>query len=201
MCNTYRNLCTVLCLFALPIDPNHYSLEEQEAKKIFEHTRKTPIFGPFEPLLYSPKLMNEASSMGEYLRYHSAIGHSLSELVILITARFWTQDYEWYVHSPIAQKKGIPEEVIAAIRLGRIPSHLSADQQIIYNFSTELLNNKQVSDDTYDLVEKRFGQQGAVDLTGIIGYYSLLALEMNMAQYPLPKNGTPLPRLPDIHQK
>ncbi|MBU6468239.1 MAG: carboxymuconolactone decarboxylase family protein [Betaproteobacteria bacterium] len=183
------------------IDPHQYSQEQLEAQKIFEQARKTPIFGPFEPLLYSPQLMNEARSMGDYLRYKSAIGNTLSELTILVTARFWTQDYEWYVHAPIALKKGITPEVIESIRQGRIPEKMDADQQLVYNFSTELLNNKQVSDSTYDLAEKRFGKKGVVDLAGIVGYYSFLAVEMNMAQYPLPSNSQALPRFPEIHRK
>jgi len=83
--------------------------------------RKVPVFGPFEPLMYSPQVMTQARSMGDYLRYKSAIGNKLSELAILVTAREWTQDYEWYVHHPIALKVGIKPEVTEAIAQGRRP--------------------------------------------------------------------------------
>ncbi|MCC6067997.1 carboxymuconolactone decarboxylase family protein [Ferrovum sp. PN-J185] len=179
------------------INSDHYSQEQQEAQKIFENARKTKIFGPFEPLLYSPQLMNEARSMGDYLRYHSAIGNTLSELTILVTSRFWTQDYEWYVHAPIALKKGISASTIEAIRQGQIPTNMNTEEQLVYQFTVELLNNKQVSNTTYSAIEKHFGKKGAVDLAGIVGYYSFLALEMNMAQYPLPKDGVSLPRFPE----
>ena len=84
------------------------------------------------------------------LRYNSAIGNTLSELAILITAREWTQDYEWYVHYPIALKAGIKKDIADAIADGRRPTGMSENETIIYDFSTELHRNKQVSDATYE---------------------------------------------------
>src|SRR5450631_3011515 len=84
-----------------------YSAEQKQAAADFEAARKTPVFGPFEPLMHSPQVMSQARAMGDYLRYKSAIGSTLSELAILVTAREWSQDYEWYVHQPIAIKAGI----------------------------------------------------------------------------------------------
>jgi len=89
------------------IPPANYTAEQQQAAADFEAARKVPVFGPFEPLMHSPQVMTQARAMGDYLRYKSAIGNTLSELAILITARDWTQDYEWYVHYPIALKVGI----------------------------------------------------------------------------------------------
>src|SRR6266853_4748056 len=86
------------------IPPSSYSVKQKQAAAEFEAARKVPVFGPFEPLLYSPQLVNRARAMGDYLRYQSSIGTTLSELVILVTAREWTQDYEWYVHYPISLK-------------------------------------------------------------------------------------------------
>jgi hypothetical protein len=80
------------------IPPAQYTEEQKQAAVDFESARKVPVFGPFEPLMYSPQVMSQARAMGDYLRYKSAIGNTLSELVILITAREWTQDYEWAVH-------------------------------------------------------------------------------------------------------
>src|SRR6185369_12455839 len=86
------------------IPPAQYTPEQKQAAADFEAARKTPVFGPFEPLMYSPQVMTQARAMGDYLRYKSAIGTTLSELAILVTAREWTQDYEWHVHQPIAVK-------------------------------------------------------------------------------------------------
>ena len=178
------------------IPPASYNAEQKQAAADFEAARKTPVFGPFEPLMYSPQVMNQARAMGDYLRYKSAIGTTLSELAILVTAREWTQDYEWYVHYPIALKSGIRAEIADAIADGRRPEGMSDDEDIVYQFSIELQRNKSVSDTTFARAEKRFSKQGVVDLTGISGYYTLLAMQLNMAQYEIPKDGKKLARFP-----
>jgi 4-carboxymuconolactone decarboxylase len=178
------------------IPPASYTAEQKQAAAEFEAARKVPVFGPFEPLMYSPQVMNQARAMGDYLRYKSAIGTTLSELAILVTAREWSQDYEWTVHYPIALKAGIRAEVADAIADGRRPEGMSDDEDIVYQFSIELQRNKRVSDTTFARAEKRFGKQGVVDLTGIAGYYTLLAMQLNMAQYEIPKDGKKLVRFP-----
>ncbi len=178
------------------IPPAQYSDEQRQAAADFLATRKVPVFGPFEPLMHSPQVMTQARAMGDYLRYHSAIGNTLSELAILVTAREWTQDYEWYVHHPIALKAGIKPEIADAIAEGRRPSGMSDDEEIVYEFATELVRTKQVSTRTFERAKTRFGTKGVVDLTGITGYYTLLAMQLNAAQYQMPKDGKKLPRLP-----
>jgi len=179
------------------IPPEKYTDEQQKAAAEFLDARKVPVFGPFEPLMYSPQVMSQMRSTGDYLRYHSAIGNTLSELVILITAREWTQDYEWYVHYPIALKAGIKPEIASAIADGRRPAGMSEDEEIVYDFCTELHKNKRVSDHTFERADHRFGKKGVVDLTGINAYYASLAMQMNVAQYPLPKGAQPLKRFPE----
>lgn len=179
------------------IAPDKYDADQKKAAEDFLAARKVPVFGPFEPLMYSPQLMSQARSMGDYLRYNSAIGNTLSELVILVTARAWTQDYEWYVHAPIAMKAGIRKEIADAIADGRRPSGMSEDEEIVYDFASELNHEKRVSDATYARAEKRFGKKGAVDIAGICGYYSFLAMELNMARYAIPADGKKLVRFPE----
>jgi 4-carboxymuconolactone decarboxylase len=178
------------------IPPADYTAEQKQAAADFEASRKTPVFGPFEPLMHSPQVMTQARAMGDYLRYKSAIGTTLSELVILVTAREWTQDYEWYVHYPIALKVGIKPAIADAIADGRRPVGMSDDEESVYDFSIELHRNKRVSDATFARVEKRFGKQGVVDLTGVNAYYALLAMQLNVAQYDMPKDGKRLDRFP-----
>jgi 4-carboxymuconolactone decarboxylase len=178
------------------IPPNEYTDEQKKAAEEFLAARKVPVFGPFEPMMHSPAVMNLARSMGDYLRYHSSIGNTLSELVILITAREWSQDYEWHVHYPIALKAGIAKGIADAIGDGRRPSGMSADEEIVYDFATELLKNKRISDTTFNRADQRFGKRGVVDLAGIVGYYTFLAMELNMARYQF--SGEPrLSRYPD----
>jgi 4-carboxymuconolactone decarboxylase len=179
-----------------PIPPASYTPEQKQAAADFEAARKVPVFGPFEPLMYSPQVMTQARAMGDYLRYKSAIGTTLSELIILVTAREWTQDYEWFVHHPIALKAGIKPAIADAIAEGRRPVGMSADEETVYDFSIELHRNKRVSDTTYARAEKRFGKQGVVDLTGVNAYYTLLAMQLNMAQYEPPKDAKRLERFP-----
>ena len=179
------------------IPPEKYTQEQKQAADEFMAARKVAVFGPFEPLMYSPEVMSQARASGDYLRYHSALGNTLSELVILITAREWAQDYEWHVHHPIALKAGIRPEIANAIADGRRPAGMSEDEEIVYDFSTELHRNKRVSDATFERADKRFGKKGIVDLTGINAYYTQLAMQMNVAQYPVPKTAKKLARFPE----
>ena len=178
------------------IPPASYTAEQKQAAVDFESARKTPVFGPFEPLMHSPQVMSQARAMGDYLRYKSAIGTTLSELAILVTAREWSQDYEWTVHYPIALKAGIKVEIADAVGDGRRPAGMSDDEEIVYEFTTELLRTRRVSDRTFARADKRFGKQGIVDLTGIAGYYTLLAMQLNVAQYAGPKESLRLARFP-----
>lgn len=179
------------------IPPDRYTEQQKKAAEEFLAARKVPVFGPFEPLMYSPEVMSQARAIGDYLRYKSGIGNTLSELAILVTAREWTQDYEWHVHAPLAAKAGIKAEIIEAIRDGRRPTGMSDDEEIVYELSSELHKNKQVSDATFARAERRFGKPAVVDLVGINGYYTLLAMQLNAARYGVPGGGTSLPRLPD----
>jgi 4-carboxymuconolactone decarboxylase len=178
------------------IPPAQYTAEQKLAASDFEAARKVPVFGPFEPLMYSPQVMARARAMGDYLRYESAIGNTLSELAILITAREWTQSYEWSVHYPIALRAGLRQEVANAIAVGRRPAAMSPDEEIVYDYASELLKNKQISDATFDRAKSRFGSKGVVDMTGIVGYYTFLAMQLNAAQYQAPMDGERLPRIP-----
>jgi 4-carboxymuconolactone decarboxylase len=178
------------------ISPEQYTIEQQKAAQEFEAARKKAPWGPFAMLMYSPQLMNNARAMGDYLRYNSAFDSHLSEFAILITAREWSQDYEWYVHYPIAIKAGLKPEIAQALKMGRRPDGMSEDETIVYNFTMELQKNKQVSDATFATTESRFGKKGAIDLAGIAGYYTFLAMEMNMGRHPIPATAERLPRLP-----
>jgi 4-carboxymuconolactone decarboxylase len=189
--------CAVAAEERLPtIAPAQYSPEQKQAAGEFEAARKVAVFGPFEPLMHSPALMSQARAMGDYLRYKSAIGNTLSELAILITAREWSQDYEWSVHYPIALKAGIKPECADAIAEGRRPAAMSADEELVYDYASELIKNKQVSSATFERAKSRFGAKGVVDMTGIVGYYTFLAMQLNVAQYQPAKDAKKLPRLP-----
>ncbi len=179
------------------IAPEHYTEGQKKAAQEFLETRKAPVFGPFVPLIRSPELMTRAQLMGEYLRYRSSIGQRLSEFTILITAREWTQDYEWYVHHPMALKAGLKPEIAEAVFEGRRPSGMAPDEEILYDFVTELNHTKRVSDATYERTVKQFGEQGVIDVVGLQGYYSLLAMTLNVSRLEPPKEARRLSRIPE----
>ena len=138
--------------------------------------------------------MGHAQRMGEYLRYRSAIGVRLSELAILVTARAWDQQVEWAIHAPIAEQVGIPRAVIDAIARRERPPAMLVDEAVVHDFCTELHRAKRVSDRVYDDALALFGEQGVVDLMGVNGYYTFLAMVMNTARTEAPVSGAaPLP--------
>ena len=152
----------------------------------FKQTRNTDRFsGPFVPLLRSPELLRRTHRVGQYVRYQSALRPRLSELAILITARHWCQRYEWSIHSTSAAEAGLAATVIDGIAEGRRPPEMADDEAALYDFCLELLQNQSVSDPTYERAVALFDQKGVIDLVGILGYYSLLAMVMNTARTPM----------------
>jgi 4-carboxymuconolactone decarboxylase len=140
------------------------------------------IEGPFNAWLRSPELGNRLQRVGEYLRFNTSIPHNLNEFAILITAVEWKAGFEWYAHYPLAIKAGLEPAVAEELRQGRRPANMSADETLIYDFSTQLQRQKQVSNAAYDSMVKRFGEQGVTDLTALIGYYNLVSMTLNMAE-------------------
>jgi 4-carboxymuconolactone decarboxylase len=151
--------------------------------------------GPFPALLRSPELADRFQRVGEYLRFNSSIPTALNELAILVTARTWSAQFEWYAHHLLAMKAGLPPAIAEAIAEGRRPEGMNADQSIVYDFCTELHTTHAVSDATYAAARERFGEQGVVDLLGVSGYYVAVAMVLNVAQVPLPP-GMPEPLKP-----
>ncbi len=177
-----------------PIAPDAWSDEQRALAEEIIRGPRGALLPPFVPLLRSPELMGHAQRLGEYLRYRSALGQRLSELAILITARFWTQQVEWAIHAPIAQREGVSAETIHAVAKGQRPSHMPRDEAAVHDFCTELHHDQGVSDTTWAAAIEHFGERGVVDLIGINGYYSFLSMVMNAARTPAPASSAePLP--------
>jgi 4-carboxymuconolactone decarboxylase len=169
-----------------PITDTNMTAEQRQAVADYASIRKTDVFeGPFVPLLRSPQLLDRVQRVGEYLRYRNALPRRLSEMAILIAARHWSQQFEWNIHAADAATAGLADAVIDAIAEGRRPSTLVEDEAAVYDFCLELLHNQSVSDTTYDHAVALFGEPGVIDLVGILGYYSLLAMVMNTARTPI----------------
>ena len=144
------------------------------------------VRGPFNALLRSPELADRVQKLGEYLRFNSSLPARLNELAILVTARHWTAQYEWYAHQILAVKAGLDPAVAADIARGVRPAKLQADEALVYDFCTELHRDKTVSDATYAAALNAFGERGVVDLLGVSGYYTLVSMVLNVDRYPLP---------------
>ena len=142
-------------------------------------------------------MMRRARNVGDYVRYRSALPPRLSEFVILLTARHWTQNYEWYAHAAIAEREGLAPAIIEAVADGRRPTDMADDEATVYDFCQELLRTQGVSDPTYARMVEHLGEKGVIDAIGILGYYQLLAMVMNTARTPLPEGVEPgLPSFP-----
>lgn len=148
--------------------------------------------GPFIALLRSPGLMNPVQKVGEYLRFHCPLDRRVTELATLIAARHWTQQYEWQAHYTHAMNAGLKPALADAIGEGRRPAGMNEDEEIAYDLLTEVLHNKSVCDATYARAVAKFGEAGVVDLVGLAGYYSMLAMIMNMARTALPAGKAPM---------
>lgn len=149
------------------------------------------LVGPFIPLLRSPDLMSRVQKVGEYIRFQNSLGHKLTEFTILMTSRRWTQEFEWDSHYDLALKAGVEPEILAAVREGRRPTGMSADEEVVYDFCSELEQNQSVTDATYARAVNGLGEQGVIDLTATMGYYTALAMILNVARTPLPAGKTP----------
>ena len=159
--------------------------------------RRGLLGGPFIPALRSPEFTRRLQQLGEYLRYDHALEPRLREMLILLTAREWTQDYEWHIHAPIARAAGLGAAVVDAIAEGRRPADMAPDEALLYDFFSELQRTRTVSEPTYERAREAFGERGVIDIVGAVGYYSTLAMIMNVAGTPLPEGGSPvLPSFP-----
>ncbi len=155
----------------------------------------TSLGAPFNVLLRSPVLAERLRMVGEYLRFDSSIPKHLNEWAILITARTWTAQYEWYAHLRLALKEGLNPDLAADLAQGQRPKNMQADEEAVYNFCHELQETHQVSDPHYKAVVDQFGEQGAVDLMVVSGYYVMVSMVLNVNRTPIPEEATPIPRL------
>ena len=151
--------------------------------------------GPFNVWLRSPELGDRLQRVGAYIRYDSSLGLRLNEFAILITARFWTSQYEWYAHHPMAMRAGLSPQIAEELARGQRPSAMKEDEAAVYDFCMQLHRDKQVDDTNYGRALALFGERGVVDLIGVCGYYTAVSMTLNVGRVPLPE-GVPLPLAP-----
>jgi len=143
--------------------------------------------GPFAVYLHAPGFGHLAQQLGGYVRLGTSVPPRLSELAILCTARFWQAQYEWVAHAAIAAKQGVKPATIRDLQAGRTPTSAPRDEMAIYAFVRELYATRRVSDATYKRVHKLLGDAGIVELVGILGYYAMVSMILNVFRMPVPE--------------
>jgi 4-carboxymuconolactone decarboxylase len=167
-------------------------------RKVYRDIASGPrggVRGPFNALLRSPELADRAQKLGEWVRFRSSLPERLKEFAILVTARHWSAQYEWHAHHAHALKAGLDPRLAAELALGQRPSGMKDDEAAVHDFCRELHEKKAVSDAAYAAVLRQFGERGVVDLIGVIGYYTLVSMVLNVERHPLPEGAAPLPPL------
>jgi 4-carboxymuconolactone decarboxylase len=160
-------------------------------KTMIEHLMAGPrgggTDGPFNVQLRSPEMGDLGQQFGAATRFATTVPKKLYELAIIITARHWTSQYEWLAHHRNALQAGISPAVADAIAEGRRPATLPPDEDAVYNFATELLEKKQVSDATFAAANGLLGERGVVELISVMGWYGTVSMLLNVDRYPLPE--------------
>lgn len=149
--------------------------------------------GPFNAWLRSPELGERLQKVGEYIRFNTSLPLRLNEFAILITARHWTSQYEWYAHLPLALKAGLDPKIADQLALNKRPAGMKDDEAAVYDFCTQLHRTKKVGDAAYKRAIALFGEKGVMDLIGVSGYYTAVSMTLNVAEVPVPAGaGNPL---------
>jgi 4-carboxymuconolactone decarboxylase len=175
-----------------PIPPDKMTDAQQKVVADVVSGPRGRLSPPFVPILRSPELLSRLQRVGEYLIYHNSLDPRIFELVVMMMARNWTQQFEWRHHYPLALKAGVKQETIDAIAEGRRPVNLAEDEAIAYDFAAELLANKSVSDQTYGRFAGKFGEQRLTDLVATMGFYTSIAMVTNVDRTPIEDGTAPL---------
>ncbi len=173
-----------------PIPPDKMTDAQKKAVADYKGLRGTDLTGPpWSVILRVPDLVVPALQMRLHVQDRSSFDQRLAELAIFIAARHWTSDFEWNAHynGGVGIKAGLKPEIIAAVAEGRRPEHMADDEEILYDFCTELQHNQSVSEPTYARALAKFGEAGVVEMASIQGYYTYLAMIMNAARVTVPK--------------
>jgi 4-carboxymuconolactone decarboxylase len=175
-----------------PIPPEQMTAEQKRVVQALTDGPRGGLRGPFPALLRLPELADRVRVLGDYVRFEGTLPGNLRELAILVVARFWSAQYEWYAHSQHAVKAGVDPSVPAAIAKGERPPRLSADEALVFDVCSELLNDRDVSDKTFAAAVTRFGESTVLELVSLAAYYGFVSLILNLNRTPIPEGATPL---------
>lgn len=178
----------------IPLPATRDDLEDDAQRAVWDKVVAGPrgrVIGPLRAAIHAPVLAQAWSTLGESLRFGTSLGKRLSELAIIVTGRRWSAQVEWFVHARAAADAGLEPSIIEAIRDGRPPSFTQPDDALIYDYARLLLRDGNVPAALHAQVTQRFGVKGVVELTALVGYYSMVAMTLNAHEIPLPEAATP----------
>lgn len=174
------------------IPPEQMTAEQKQVHDEIASGPRGGVRGPFPALMHNPELARRVQMLGEHLRYKSKLPPALNELAILVTARKWSAQYEWFAHAKLAKAAGLNPAIVDAIAEGRKPSGMSADEALVHAFAEAVLYKGEPGDGLFNEAKDRFGYDGVLDMIALCGYYTTVALILNAAQVAVPDGTVPL---------
>ncbi len=174
-----------------PLSPEAMTPAQRRVAEAIQSGPRGGLRGPFQAWLRSPELADRLQEVGEYLRFSSSVPRRLNELAILMTARAWDAQFEWYAHHRLALEAGLDPAVAADIAEGRRPAAIQPDEAVVHDFCAELRATRRVSDATLAAALALLGEAGVIDLIAVSGYYDLVSMTLNVAEVPLPEGVAP----------
>jgi 4-carboxymuconolactone decarboxylase len=174
--------------------------EQKEIHDAIINGPRGHVVGPLRVWLNNPGLARSAQTVGAYARYGTCLSKGLSELAIIITGRVWSSAFEWEHHAPLAIEGGIDPKHVETISLGKKPIFENPEQNAVFDFAAEANILKNVSDNTYKKLVDLLGENAAIDIVGICGYYSLISMTLNVFKVPNDTDKWPLPEAKDFSE-
>jgi 4-carboxymuconolactone decarboxylase len=175
----------------LPVDT--LNAEQKAVYDVLVNGPRKGIRGPFGALLRNPKLAQRVSLLGDSVRFENSLPDTLREMAILMTARFFKAKYEYHAHGTLLKGLGFSAEKINAIGLKQKPAGLTQDESMVFDFVTELLNQGDISDASYDAAMNRFGELTVLDILATVGYFGFVSMILNAIRIPVPEGGLLMP--------
>ena len=168
------------------LDPEAMTVAQRRVYETILAGPRGRVEGPHKAWLHSPELADPAQRLGAYVRFGSHLPPRLSELAILVTAKHYEAEFEWYAHVRFAHEAGIPEAVTEAIRKGEEPALEDDESRVVYRVAVELNRDRRLSDATFEEAVSVLGMPALVDLIAAVGYYALVSLTLNAFEIETP---------------
>jgi 4-carboxymuconolactone decarboxylase len=173
--------------------PERFSPQQKRIHDEIAGTRGGTVRGPFAIWLRLPEVADQANQFGNALRLHGKLEKRLFELMVLIVARHWSAQYEWFAHEKAALKTGISAEIVESLRAGRRPAFANADEALVYDIVSELNDTRALSQGAYGRGVAALGLELMIELVTAAGFYTMVAMMLNAFDAPVPGGERPLP--------